>query len=465
MAEMQGMNRSMPMSVSQLTQQIKTCLEHRFRGIWLIGQVSNFTRARSGHWYFSLKDEAAQIRVNMWRSMTTRVSVELRDGMEVLVFGTLNVYPPRGEYALIAERLEDRGLGRLKREFDLLKAKLKEEGLFDPQLKKPLPLLPRKIGVVTSATGAAIRDILRVIENRFPGMHLLLYPVSVQGAGAAGEIAQGIEYLDRFGGCDVLIVGRGGGSEEDLWAFNEEAVARAIFRAQTPVVSAVGHETDVTISDFVADVRAATPSNAAELVVRSRSEYRNMVDLRRKALDQRMHAALFSAASRLQRMESHPALLRVPSRINDAQRKLAELDHGLYRRVMEVFRQRHIALLELQKDVSRDALRWRLSKLADRLSRASDALSQKTQRVMTAAQETTAHLMGRLEDLAPTRILARGYSVVFNRKRQVIKSPEHVRFGEILEVLTHAGAFHVRVVDTSHERPQAGLFHQTEETP
>ena len=217
MNETPGDQRRNPLTVTQLTGRIKGQLERSFPHVWVVGEISNFKVAGSGHWYFSLKDDRAQIRANMWRSATANVSFRPKDGMEVLVAGSMNVYPPRGDYSLIVESIQEMGLGKLRQEFERLKAKLQAEGLFDPAHKKRLPLLPRKIGLVTSPTGAAVRDILRVLESRFPGLHVLLFPARVQGEGAAEEINAGIRYLDRHGNCDALIVGRGGGSEQDLW--------------------------------------------------------------------------------------------------------------------------------------------------------------------------------------------------------------------------------------------------------
>jgi exodeoxyribonuclease VII large subunit len=265
-------------SVSQLTSRIKEILEENFPGIWIEGEVSNFRQPSSGHMYFTLKDEASQISAVMFRSANRALRFRPEDGLAVLAFGTVSVYERRGGYQINVEYLEPKGVGALQLAYEQLKEKLAQEGLFDPAHKKPIPLLPQRIGVITSATGAAIRDILQVLQRRVAHVKIVLYPVQVQGETAAEEIARGIEEMNRWKGIEVLIVGRGGGSIEDLWAFNEERVARAIFASRVPIISAVGHETDYTIADFVADVRAPTTSAAAEMVVSHKDQLRQRVD-------------------------------------------------------------------------------------------------------------------------------------------------------------------------------------------
>ncbi len=265
-------------SVSQITELIKSALEVAFPLAWVEGEISNYKKHTSGHVYFTLKDEKSAIKVVLFRSDARKVAFGMKDGLKVVCRGRVSVYAVRGEYQLYADLVEPKGKGALQLAFEQLKEKLKAEGLFDSGHKKSLPLRPRKIGVVTSPTGAAIRDILRVLERRYASLHILVYPARVQGDGAAAEIAAGIEYLGSLPDVDVIIVGRGGGSIEDLWAFNEEIVARAIFRSPKPVISAVGHEIDVTIADFVADVRASTPSAAAEMVIEKEEAFRERVE-------------------------------------------------------------------------------------------------------------------------------------------------------------------------------------------
>jgi len=264
-------------SVSDLTRNIRFLLEQNFSGVWLEGEISNFKLHTSGHMYFSMKDEEAQIQCVMFRRENSGLRFSIEEGMKVLCFGRVSVYPIRGQYQLYVERLEPKGIGELQIRFEQLKERLRKEGFFDEARKKPIPYLPERIGIVTSIDGAALHDILNILDRRFPTIPALIYPVQVQGAGAAGSIAKAIGDLNELRTCDVMIVGRGGGSLEDLWAFNEEILARAIFDSKIPVISAVGHEVDFLIADFVADLRAPTPSAAAELVVPLKEELETQV--------------------------------------------------------------------------------------------------------------------------------------------------------------------------------------------
>jgi exodeoxyribonuclease VII large subunit len=269
--------RDLIYSVSQITELIKAALEVAFPQVWVEGEISNYTKAASGHVYFSLKDENVVLKAVLWKSEAQKIPFEMKTGLKVVCRGRITVYAARGDYQLSVDLVEPKGKGALQLAFEQLKEKLKAEGLFEPGRKKKLPLRPKTIGIVTSRTGAAIRDILRILERRYAKLHILIYPVKVQGEGAAQEIATGLDYLGTLSDVDVIIVGRGGGSIEDLWAFNEEAVARAIFRSPKPVVSAVGHEIDFTIADFVADVRAPTPSAAAEIVIEKEEAFEERI--------------------------------------------------------------------------------------------------------------------------------------------------------------------------------------------
>jgi len=259
-------------TVSQLTARIRDLLEAEFDDVWIAGEISNTHASQAGHIYFTLKDEKSQIRCACFRDKLRGIKFRPEDGLNVTVRGSISIYEARGEYQVYVTQIEPIGLGALQLAFEQLKARLEAEGLFDDERKKPLPLLPRRIGLVTSPTGAAVRDVLRILKRRFPNVYVLLYPVRVQGEEAAGEIAAALKYFGREQAADVLLLVRGGGSLEDLWAFNEEQVARAIAACPIPVITGIGHETDFTIADFVADVRASTPSNAAEIVVRARHE-------------------------------------------------------------------------------------------------------------------------------------------------------------------------------------------------
>lgn len=448
-------SRNNPLQVSQLTQYVKDALEQGFPPFWLTGEISNFKRASSGHLYFSLKDGQSQIRVNMWRSSAARVTFPLRDGMEVLVFGQLSVYAPRGEYSFVVRQVEELGVGRLQAEFERLKAKLQSEGLFDAQFKQPLPFLPRKIGVVTSPTGAAVRDILRVLRKRFEGVHILIAPARVQGQGAAEEIAGAIHFLDQFGACDVLIVGRGGGSIEDLWCFNEEVVARAIFAARTPIIAAVGHETDFTIADFVADMRAATPSNAAEIAIRSQAEYAKMVESLRTGLAARLQRRLMVLRNRVRISESNPIFQRIRGRLNDHQRTLAELEYRMHacigQRLQDVSRR----LDRAERSLHPQHLQARLDLLVSRLHHAEADAERNINDRLEQARTRWAYLVDALDKLSPLKVLGRGYAVVMDQKQRAVRSPQEVQYGDLVDVRVRDGSFKARVIDDTER-----LVHQ-----
>lgn len=373
-------------SVSQLTSRIKEILEGHFPGVWIQGEISNFRQPASGHMYFTLKDESSQINGVMFRSANRVLRFMPEDGLSVLAFGRVSVYERRGEYQINVEYLEPKGIGALQLAYEKLKERLAREGLFDPAHKKLLPVLPRKVGVITSPTGAAIRDILQVIHRRFINLEIILCPVQVQGETAAGEIATAIEEMNNWEGVEVLIVGRGGGSIEDLWAFNEEIVARAIFASRIPIVSAVGHETDYTIADFVADVRAPTPSAAAEMVVSRKDQLRQRVD----ELVGRMLGFL-----RL-RLQGNLSLL------SQMKGKLHAFGPQ--------------ATLRLQKS--------RLDALEERLNRSVEGDLRKKRELLQVA-------MGKLGAMNPLAVLERGYSLCTDLStRRILRDADEVEIGD-----------------------------------
>ncbi len=360
----------MVVSVSQLNEYVRRTLasDPMLRGLSLRGEISNFKRhTPSGHLYFSLKDEGARIACVMFRQHAFGLRMEPRDGMRVVLEGSVSLYAQTGQYQFYAESMRRDGVGDLYLRFEQLKATLEQEGLFDASLKKPLPLLPRTVGIVTSATGAAVRDIISVATRRNPGVHLLLCPASVQGEAAAGEIVKALRTLDALSSVDVIIVGRGGGSLEELWAFNEEAVARAIFACKKPVVSAVGHETDFTIADFVADLRAPTPSAAAERVVPSQEELRAVLEGCAALLEQRMDARMQALGARLMHAR---AVVQAYGPTRTLERRREQLLH--MRTLLDA-----------------------------RMIRALDARAQALQSVK-----------GRLDALSPKGVLSRGYAYV-----------------------------------------------------
>src|SRR6516162_870563 len=311
-------------SVSELTERLKGLLETQFPDVWVAGEISNLRPATSGHLYFTLKDANAQLRAVCFRNQARYLKFKPQDGVAVIARGRLSVYEARGEYQLIVEFLEPAGLGALQLAFEQLKSKLSAEGLLALQRKRALPLLPRTVGIVTSPTGAVIRDMLRVLRRRFRNLNVVLYPVRVQGEGAAEEILEGIECLNRRPGLEVIIVARGGGSLEDLWAFNEERVARAIAASRLPVISGVGHETDFTIADFAADLRAPTPSVAAELVVRRKEDFTGELGTRTRHLGQFMRLKLSEAQHRLTELHLHRVFQTLAARIGSRAQRVDE---------------------------------------------------------------------------------------------------------------------------------------------
>lgn len=388
-------------SVSELTAELKALLENTFTGVWVEGEISNFKHHTSGHMYFTLKDDRGQLRAVMFRGSNRGLQFRPEDGLAVIVFGNVTIYEPRGEYQIYVEYMDPKGLGALQLAFEQLKTRLEAEGLFDPARKRPIPLLPRKIGLVTSPSGAAIRDILQIIHRRFANVQVLIFPVRVQGEGAAAEIVEGIESLNKRGDLDVLIVARGGGSIEDLWAFNEEVVARAIYASQTPVISAVGHETDFTIADFVADVRAPTPSAAAELVISRKAELSQRVDDLFSRLVNHMRYRAERSGERLRSLERHLRLLSPLERVKRQRERLRD------------------GALALQSSMSHRLALWRGD-------------------LRTAA--------ARLDSLSPLAILARGYSVCRRLPDlSILTRAASVAEGERVEVLLHQGGLICRV--------------------
>ena len=415
-------------TVSEVTRLVKTELENAFPMLWVEGEISNFHRHHSGHLYFTLKDEMSQLRTVMFRSDAKRVPFDLKDGLQVVARGRINVYEPRGEYQLAVELLEPKGKGALQLAFEQLKEKLKAEGLFDPARKKELPVLPKKIGVVTSPRGAAIVDIIRTLERRFARLHILLYPVKVQGKGAAEEIVEGIDYLGQLPGIDVMIVGRGGGSMEDLWAFNEEKVARAIFRCPIPVISAVGHEIDFTIADFVADIRASTPSVAAEIVIKEEESLRERIENLEKRLVHNQRYYLQEQRHEVLSLTQHRAFQNMKITLLNLAQKVDELDMRAWN-----------AIRNRQQKISEDKFRTEL--LEEKIRSALKEMLQQFQ----ARWET---LSAQLHNLSPLNILKKGYALCWKDGGQyLVRRIEEVEKEKEMTVSFFKGEFTCLVKD------------------
>ncbi|MFH1129963.1 MAG: exodeoxyribonuclease VII large subunit [Pseudomonadota bacterium] len=437
--------QSQTYSVSQVVRLAAQQLESHFGDIWVEGEVSNLKAPTSGHVYFTLKDNTAQIPVVIFRSSVQRLKFRIEDGQQLRCHGKLSIYDVQGRFQLNANMAEPTGLGALQLAFEQLKKKLQQDGLFEAALKKPLPFLPRKIAVVTSATGAAIRDIIQVLDNRCP-VHVIVCPTAVQGQEAALEVAAAIRQADAL--CaDLMIVGRGGGSIEDLWAFNTEVVARTIFAANTPIISAVGHEIDVTISDFVADLRAPTPSIAAKLAVPEMSELKKQLSVTHARLGQ-------SAKHRLQ--ESHLVLERKRNRLgsplhlvnrsrmhlDDTRTRLETAVSRSLAKKRGLFNQTNVRLLSQQPSM-------RLAKHKAMLRELTVALSGTMKRKLEASRSTLAKYLARLEALSPLGVLARGYSLASDEKGHVISDAQNVVPGDKLELALHRGKLNCTVNSTT----------------
>ena len=431
------------LTVSRLTALLRGVLEENFEQVWVQGEVSNLSFPSSGHLYFTLKDAGAQLRCVMFKGSAKNLKFRPGDGIALIARGRISVYDQRGEYQLICEYLEPAGVGALQLAFMQLKERLSQEGLFDNSHKRPLPTFPRRVGVITSATGAAIHDILNVLKRRFASVEILLYPVRVQGEGSALEIARAIDDMNHLDLADVLIVGRGGGSLEDLWAFNEELVARAVYRSKLPVISAVGHETDWTICDFAADLRAPTPSAAAELVIASSIELRG----RMEALDHRLRLAI---ETRLAGMESRIDALRrslhdpgtmlghLAQRVDDLAGRLELALRNNTSRRRGQFDGLLAGLMHTNPARTVESLRQRLN-----------LLSVQSERLMTGKVEGIKHVFAgstaRLEVLSPLKTLLRGYAIATTAAGTVVTDTGQLAAGDRVRLHLHRGKALCRV--------------------
>ncbi len=431
-------------TVSELTDGIREALAVRFTDIWVAGEISGTKAASSGHIYFTLKDGEAQIRCACFARAARFLRFRPQDGIQVLVRGRIDVYAPRGEYQLLVDALEPRGFGALQAAFEQLKKKLAEEGLFEAARKKPLPPYPRRVGLITSPSGAVIQDLLKILTRRFPGIHIRLFPTLVQGEGAAGQLVRGLQYFSESGWPEVVILARGGGSVEDLFAFNEEAVARAIVASTVPVVSAVGHETDFTIADFVADLRAPTPSAAAELVVRTRVELEQRLHSAESRLRQAMLFRVAVARRRLTELGVDRLSGDLHRAIGKRQQRADDLESRLRAAARAALAARRAKLQQLEARLARMDLRLRLADGRRRLEAASLRLTERARALVARAGRRLDPLEAHLHQLSPLRILDRGYAIVQRQGGEIVKDPAQVAAGEDLRVRLAAGRLAVR---------------------
>jgi exodeoxyribonuclease VII large subunit len=432
-------------SVSRLNREVRVLLERGFGSLWLEAEVSNFARPSSGHWYFSLKDAAAQVRCCMFRQRNMLCTFTARDGQKVLVRARIGLYEPRGEYQLIIDHMEDAGLGALKRQFEELSAKLAAEGLFAPERKRPLPLLPKRIGVITSPSGAAIRDILHVLARRFAAVPVLIYPVAVQGAAAAAELVAALRAAGRRAECDVLILARGGGSLEDLWAFNDETLARTIAACPIPVISGIGHEIDFTIADFVADVRAPTPSAAAEVAVPDGEEWLGSVNRLGQRLRRGMLRRLEAQRERLRWVSGRAARVSPRARLSQQSQRLDDLEQRLARALRQILADRRSMLGEHRSRL------WQLSPIARvRNSAASHAalfgrLRAAALARLQHAREQLVPLVRTLNAVSPLATLDRGYAIVSGEDGGILRNAVDAAPGTMIEARLAIGKIRAKV--------------------
>jgi exodeoxyribonuclease VII large subunit len=434
-------------SVSDLTGRIRDLLAGEFTDVFVEGEVSNAHAAQSGHLYFTLKDNHAQIRCVCFRTQLARLKFRPEDGLHVTVRGSISVYESRGEYQFYVEHVEPVGLGALQLAFEQLKKRLDAEGLFDPDRKKTLPVLPQCVGLITSPRGAAVRDIVHILQRRFPNLHILLYPVRVQGEGAAGEIVQAIRYFDRKQLADVLLLARGGGSLEDLWAFNEETVARAIVASTIPIIAGIGHETDFTIADFAADIRASTPSAAAEMVVRTRQEFDgHLCDLRDK-IAQLLRYRVLQASHKLRELDLHRAARRLEDALHRWRQHTDDLAAqlaGALRRQVETLERRFG--LALQRLAAVD-FRARLRAAAVRLDQRTAELELRLGRSFAAKSQRLDKLVVQLQERSPLRLLERGYAICYDAAGNVVHAADQVALGDRIRVQLARGRLGAEVKD------------------
>jgi exodeoxyribonuclease VII large subunit len=433
------------LSVSALTGLIKGTLAEAFPALWVKGELTGFKRYGSGHLYFSLKDEGAVLGCVMWKGRAARLAFEPQDGLEVEAFGAISVYEPQGRYQLVVDDLRPAGVGALLLAFEELKRRLAAEGLFDPARKRPLPRYPRRVGLVTSPSGAAVRDLVKVLRARWPSIGIVLAPVRVQGEGAAGEIAAAIERIDRYGQVDLVIVGRGGGSLEDLWAFNEEPVVRAIAACRLPVISAVGHEVDFTLADFAADLRAATPSNAAELAVPSRAETAQRVAQWHARLERAARQAATERRRQLEALTARYGFRRQEEALGHLQQRVDELLdrlHDAVRSRLERARER------LEHIASRYGLReWPrlLEARREELDGMREQLDAVVIQAVLARRTRSLALADRMRALSPRLVLERGYCLVRGPDGTFVRAATALAVGERLTIEFARGEADARV--------------------
>lgn len=459
--------------VRELVAAVRTQLERAFTDVYVEGEISNYRPAESGHLYFTLKDGSSQLRVVMWRTQARLLRFRPENGLQIIARGRVTVYDERGDLQFQAEHLEPKGAGALQIAFEQLKAKLQAEGLFDPARRKPIPALPRRIGLVTSARGAAVQDILNILRRRHESVNVLIYPAQVQGETAAHEVSTGVRWFNRHGGVDVVIVARGGGSFEDLFAFNDEGLARTIAASEIPLISAVGHETDFTICDFVADLRAPTPSAAAELVIRSKHELGEKVLAVHKRMAHAMNYKLLRANNALSNLAQHAVFARMQDSISRRQQRSDDLVFRLARAQSRILKSQLRRLEALEASLRRHDLRVRTGEMRRQLQTQSAELNATMARLLVARRTQLTRLVTSLESagpslllrrrshwerlhsnlqaLSPKAILDRGYALAFDQKGRLVKQASQLKVGEQVRTQLGTGEFTSKVERIKNE--------------
>jgi exodeoxyribonuclease VII large subunit len=435
--------------VSELVGQVRELIEQQYGDIWVEGEISNFRPAPSGHIYFTLKDADAQLPIVLFRRQALLLRLRPEDGLHVLVRGRVSIYEQRGQMQLVAETMEPVGVGSLQLAFEQLKQRLKAEGLFDAGRKQPLPAFPRTVGIVTSPAGAVIRDFLNIVARRHSGLNVLLVPVSVQGDQAPAEIEAAIAHLNNSGLVDLIVLARGGGSLEDLAAFNSERVARAIAASDLPIVSAVGHETDFTIADFVADLRAPTPSAAAELITEAQHKIAEYLAGQSHRLDRAVRFQLLQARQHLAHLPISRAETRVSALLHRRAQRLDELSGRLEDAIAGQLRRRQSQIAALCSTVLRHDPRQALAPARERLQTGLNHLHRGVERLLHAHNNTLAALNAQLHSLSPISVLDRGYALVLNGQGNVVRSTTQIVPGDPLVTRLANGSFTSRVEGTS----------------
>jgi exodeoxyribonuclease VII large subunit len=433
------------LTVSEFTEALRELIDRHFGLLSISGEISGCKVAASGHYYFTLKDEQAQLKAVCFKGTARYLKFKPRDGVAVVARGRLDVYPGRGDYQLIVETLEPQGYGALQFAFEQLKKKLAMEGLFEASRKRALPKLPMRIGLVTSPTGAVIQDMLNILLRRFPGLHIRLYPAQVQGEGSVEAVCRAIEYFSRTQWAQVVIVARGGGSLEDLWTFNEESVARAIAASAVPIISAVGHETDFTIADFVADLRAPTPSAAAELVICTREQLFEQIEGCRRKLLQAARYKIAQSARRLHALGVDRATTVLHRAVGRRAQRVDELDYQARDRIRAVLADRKRRLQELESRLRRQDVQLRFAQARYRLESVEKAMLQSVQLRLSRARNRLSPVVAHLTQLSPLKILDRGYALVLTGEGLLVKSPADAPVGADLNIRLARGRIGARV--------------------